>query len=302
MDVDVTYEGLILMRGAALTTTPNGPFIGLNAPMPVGTNLVLQREGASCSVRVARVEEGASAGIFIAPLESLDRLMPGAGSEFAPPAPPPAAAMVMAEAEAPAVAPVVAETAELPPASGLNGLGARAAKEVLQDAAGRTETVPPDDEVTAPPVAEARAADDASPSAPPAAAAPETAPVPEVATPPETAAVEPTAAPPEAIEPEAAAETVVPEAIEAIEVASPEAPPANDAPSMPEAASGAVAQEMDPRLVTAPVAAADILEEMPATNTGPVQAPKKGATARDSDGDASKKARRRGGSRGGKKR
>lgn len=268
MDVDVTYEGLTLMRGATLTTTPNGPFIGLSAPMPVGTNLVLKREGASCAVRVARVEEGASAGIFIAPIESLDRLMPGAGNQFAPPEPPPAPAV---DAEEAAMAP----TAAAGPAEALQA----------QDGAGASE----------PEVMQA-APEPASPERAAAATA-EATPVSEATTAPATAAAEPAAIAPvaERVPAEATAEAAVGAAAEA---APPAAPPASEAPAVPEIETGAVAQVMDPTIVTAPVATADILEEMPAGNTGPVQAPKKS----ESDGDASKKGRRRGGTRGGKKR
>ena len=238
MDVDVTYEGLILMRGVAITTTPNGPFIGFAAPMPVGTNLVLQREGASCTVRVARVEEGTSAGMFITPLEPLERLSPGA--EVAPPA---SAMTAATTAAAPAAAPGSVET--------------------------RQETANAAD----PPAAEVAAAADAPGEATASAAAPE---IPEI--------------------PEAPAATAGSEA------APPEPLPASDPPARPEAVSGAVVQEMDPRLVTAPVDAGDILQEMPATDTGPVPVPSKNAGARDGEGDAGKKGRRRSPSRGGKKR
>lgn len=267
MDVDVTYEGLILMRGATLTTTPNGPFIGLSAPMPVGTNLVLQREGASCTVRVARVEEGTSAGIFIAPLESLDRLMPGAAVEIAPPTSPPESLelTVAAAEEAPAAPAVAAEPAEVPQVSATTDASAPEAMESPQDAARPPETAAPGDEVKAASAAEATATAEASPESVPSTAASETVP-----------ASETEAAPPEA--------------------------PAIDAPTATEATSGGVAQEMDPRIVTAPVVAADILEEMPAGNTGPVQAPKKSQGAQGSDGDASKKGRSRAKPRGSKKR
>jgi hypothetical protein len=296
MDVDVTYEGLILMRGATLTTTPNGPFIGLSAPMPVGTNLVLKKEGASCAVRVARVQEGTGAGMFITPIEPIERLVPGAAGEPPPSEPPPAP--TPAAEEASAVPAAAADPAEVPQAPEMARASAPEATSAPQEATGLTETWAPGDEVETAPAAAMAAAADASAEASPPAAPSEAAPAFEAAMlqMEETAATAPATGTGDA---EAIAERA---ATAASEAAPLEPPPVHEASANPEAMPGAVAQEMDPRIVTAPVATADILEEMPATNTGPVQAPKKKESARDSDGDANKRGRRRGSGRGGKKR
>jgi ribonuclease E len=233
MDVDVTYEGLVLMRGATITTTANGPFIGLGAPMPVGTNLVLAKEGASFEVRVARVQEGTGAGIFLTPLDLLERLSPSAPGVSAPPESRPEPAIVVAD-EAPA--PVEAATEPTEPQSGSSAPEA-----------------PPEGSLEGPEVVATAARDsEVSPTSP----------------------------------------------AEAALAAPPDATPESPAPAAKEAVPGAVTQVMDPSAVTAPVAAGDIIQEMPLTNTGSVQAPSKSEGARDNEGDAGKKGRRRNSGRG----
>jgi hypothetical protein len=71
MIVDVTWNGMTLARGAQARTEPNGWFVELEQPMPVGTTLALAGE-AQATVRVAKVHEGLGAGMWVKALAPVD--------------------------------------------------------------------------------------------------------------------------------------------------------------------------------------------------------------------------------------
>src|SRR5579871_4082717 len=79
MPVDVLYEGVVLARGAQVKETPAGLYVALEAPMPVGTRLVLDESGRSSKVRVARVHEGIGPGVVV-----LGDSLPAADVKVAP--------------------------------------------------------------------------------------------------------------------------------------------------------------------------------------------------------------------------
>jgi hypothetical protein len=64
MIVDVTWDGVSLARAAQAHEQDGGWLVELEQPMPVGTALVLSGE-AQATVRVARVNEGAGAGMLL---------------------------------------------------------------------------------------------------------------------------------------------------------------------------------------------------------------------------------------------
>lgn len=64
MIVDVTWDGVLLARAAQAQEQDSGWLVELEQPMPVGTALVLSGE-AQATVRVARVSEGAGAGMLL---------------------------------------------------------------------------------------------------------------------------------------------------------------------------------------------------------------------------------------------
>jgi hypothetical protein len=65
MSVDVSYQGVVLARHAEVKETPAGRFVALEQPMPVGTILVLDDQGAHIEVRVQRVHEGVGPGVLV---------------------------------------------------------------------------------------------------------------------------------------------------------------------------------------------------------------------------------------------
>jgi hypothetical protein len=67
MSVDVSYEGIVIARGAEVKETPAGQFLALETPMPVGTTLRLHDGSSEHGVRVTRVHEGVCAGVIVAP-------------------------------------------------------------------------------------------------------------------------------------------------------------------------------------------------------------------------------------------
>jgi hypothetical protein len=69
MTVDVTWDGVSLAKGVQARDQDGGWFVELEQPMPVGT--VLQLEGeVSATVSVARVHEGAGAGMLVKKADS----------------------------------------------------------------------------------------------------------------------------------------------------------------------------------------------------------------------------------------
>ncbi len=65
MSVDVSYEGVVLQRGAEVRETAAGLYVALEAPMPVGTALALDEGGRAHRVKVARVHEGIGPGVLV---------------------------------------------------------------------------------------------------------------------------------------------------------------------------------------------------------------------------------------------
>jgi hypothetical protein len=64
MTLDVTWDGVILAKGAQARAQDGGWFVELEQPMPVGT--VLQLAGdTQGTMRVARVHEGLGAGMLL---------------------------------------------------------------------------------------------------------------------------------------------------------------------------------------------------------------------------------------------
>lgn len=65
MIVDVTWDGVALVKGATAREESNGSwFVELEQPMPVGTRLSLSGE-LQATVEVARVHEGIGAGVLL---------------------------------------------------------------------------------------------------------------------------------------------------------------------------------------------------------------------------------------------
>lgn len=83
MIVDVTWDGVALARGAQAREEDGGWFVELEHPMPVGTVLVLDGE-AQATVRVARVSEGAGAGMLLRRVDSRPSTVDGPKSEAEP--------------------------------------------------------------------------------------------------------------------------------------------------------------------------------------------------------------------------
>lgn len=75
MAIDVLYQGMVLARDAKMMAAQAGTFVELSAPMPVGTQLVLEEDGVACPVRVERVvETGGTSGVFVLSLAAVDEL------------------------------------------------------------------------------------------------------------------------------------------------------------------------------------------------------------------------------------
>ncbi len=64
MPVDVTWDGVPLVRGATAREQDGGWFVELEQPMPVGTLLTLAGD-VQATVAVARVHEGLGAGMLL---------------------------------------------------------------------------------------------------------------------------------------------------------------------------------------------------------------------------------------------
>lgn len=65
MTVDVLYEGLALLRGVTLREDAGGLFLEWDAPMPVGTRLVLRGPDGEKHARIQHVNEGAGGGVIL---------------------------------------------------------------------------------------------------------------------------------------------------------------------------------------------------------------------------------------------
>jgi hypothetical protein len=64
MTVDVAWDGVTLVKGAQARDDGGGWFVELEQPMPVGTPLTLSGD-VQATVQVARVHEGAGAGMLV---------------------------------------------------------------------------------------------------------------------------------------------------------------------------------------------------------------------------------------------
>jgi hypothetical protein len=94
--VDVFYEGLVLARGLNLRVDGGAAFVDLEAPMPVGTRLVLAGSDGARAGRVERVHEGQGAGMLVRFGEALP-------AQAAPASAPPAAEAPAAELGGPTI-------------------------------------------------------------------------------------------------------------------------------------------------------------------------------------------------------
>ena len=65
MPVDILYEGLTIARGAPARPEGDGLFVELEAPMPVGTRLIIRDESGESPARVERVHEGVGPGVLV---------------------------------------------------------------------------------------------------------------------------------------------------------------------------------------------------------------------------------------------
>lgn len=117
MSLDISYQGLPLLRGASARFEDGGLFVPSEAPMPVATQLSLSQGEHQLAAKVRRVREGSGAGMVLVAqgggklprwLMAVHPESAGAVSELfeAPPPPvvapaaPPAAAASEAAAEA----------------------------------------------------------------------------------------------------------------------------------------------------------------------------------------------------------
>jgi hypothetical protein len=64
MTVDVTWDGVALVKSATVREQDGGWFVELEQPMPVGTSIVLSGD-VQATVEVARVHEGLGAGMLL---------------------------------------------------------------------------------------------------------------------------------------------------------------------------------------------------------------------------------------------
>jgi hypothetical protein len=62
---DVLYQGLVLCTDVAVQKEPDGLFVEMPAPMPVGTTLGIRQEGELKQGRVLRVHESIGAGVLV---------------------------------------------------------------------------------------------------------------------------------------------------------------------------------------------------------------------------------------------
>src|SRR5262245_32903383 len=70
MNVDVLYRGLELAKNVAVREENGGTFVELEAPMPVGSQVVIRTADQDREARVERVHEGTSAGMLIRYLDA----------------------------------------------------------------------------------------------------------------------------------------------------------------------------------------------------------------------------------------
>jgi hypothetical protein len=77
MTVDVTWDGVALLKSATVREQDGGWFVELEQPMPVGTSIVLSGD-VQATVEVTRVHEGLGAGML---LKKADSRQPTVDSE-----------------------------------------------------------------------------------------------------------------------------------------------------------------------------------------------------------------------------
>src|SRR5947209_6141476 len=80
MLVDVTFDGVSLVKGANARAEGRGWFVELEQPMPVGTLLAIAGE-TQASARVERVVEGVGAGMLLVPATPVENSKPEAKSD-----------------------------------------------------------------------------------------------------------------------------------------------------------------------------------------------------------------------------
>jgi hypothetical protein len=69
MTVDVTWDGVALVKSATVREQDGGWFVELEQPMPVGTSIVLSGD-VQATLEVARVHEGLGAGMLLKKADS----------------------------------------------------------------------------------------------------------------------------------------------------------------------------------------------------------------------------------------
>lgn len=112
MLVDVTFDGVSLVKGANARPDGNGWFVELEQPMPVGTLLQLSGE-TQAAVRVEHVTEGVGAGMTVSPTGAVEnRPAPAPKTEPAAKAAAPAKAEPAAKTEPAKAEPAKAEPAK----------------------------------------------------------------------------------------------------------------------------------------------------------------------------------------------
>jgi hypothetical protein len=80
MTVDVTWDGVALVKSATVREQDGGWFVELEQPMPVGTSVVLTGD-VQATVQVARVHEGLGAGMLLKAAGSHQPAALSSGSE-----------------------------------------------------------------------------------------------------------------------------------------------------------------------------------------------------------------------------
>ena len=80
MTVDVTWDGVALVKSATVREQDGGWFVELEQPMPVGTSIVLSGD-VQATVEVTRVHEGLGAGMLLKSAVSHQPSAVSSGSE-----------------------------------------------------------------------------------------------------------------------------------------------------------------------------------------------------------------------------
>jgi hypothetical protein len=80
MTVDVAWDGVPLAKGATAREQDGGWFVELEQPMPVGTTVVVSGD-VQATLAVARVHEGAEAGMLLRAVVSPQSSVVSNGSE-----------------------------------------------------------------------------------------------------------------------------------------------------------------------------------------------------------------------------